>query len=418
MRSEVPAIAAPPDTLLARSAPRASRSQGESVWRARELADPPRPLRCVQVGGEWLGEVYGGLNRYFVDLLNHLPAAGVEVAATAAGRRSDADAPGTSFAPAHSFLPRRLWRARREVHRLMAGADLVACHFALYGWPALPLRSTPLVVHFQGPWAGESSAEGAGRLKVSAKDLIERAVYRRADRLLVLSAPFKQLLVERYGVGPERVVVIPGAVDVGRLTTPLSRIAAREMLGLPADRPVVLCVRRLARRMGLETLLDATVRLRQRHPDVLVLIAGKGPLEGELRARIDAKGLARNVRLLGFVADEDLPATFRAADVSVVPTRELEGFGLVTVESLAAGTPVLVTPVGGLVEAVGGLADGRLVLPGAGIDDIAEGLAAALDRPDSLPDAEVCVRFVREHFDWPVIARRVAAVYREAVGSS
>ena len=139
---------------------------------------PARPLRCAAIGGEWLGEVYGGLNRFFVDLLNHLPAAGVEVAATAAGKKSEADPAGTSFSPAHDFLPRRLWRARREVRRLAAGADLVACHFALYGWPALPLGDRPLVVHFHGPWTGESTAEGAGRVNVFAKRAIERAVYR------------------------------------------------------------------------------------------------------------------------------------------------------------------------------------------------------------------------------------------------
>ena len=376
---------------------------------------PARPLRCAAIGGEWLGEVYGGLNRFFVDLLNHLPAAGVEVAATAAGKKSEADPAGTSFSPAHDFLPRRLWRARREVRRLAAGADLVACHFALYGWPALPLGDKPLVVHFHGPWTGESTAEGAGRVNVFAKRAIERAVYRRADRIITLSGAFKQLLVERYGVAPERVAVVPGAVDLGRLTTPLSRAAARIKLGLPAGRPIVLCVRRLARRMGLEALLEATDLLRRTMPDVLVLIAGKGPLEEELRGRIEELGLENHVRLLGFVPDADLPATFRAADVSVVPSRELEGFGLVTLESLAAGTPVLVTPVGGLVEAVGGLDAGRLVLPGGEPADLFEGLADALDRPASLPDSAACVRHVRENFDWPVIASRVADVYREAV---
>ena len=76
---------------------------------------------------------------------------------------------------------------------------------------------------------------------------------------------------------------------------------------------------------------------------------------------------------------------------------------------------MLVTPVGGLVEAVGGLDAGRLVLPGGEPADLFEGLADALARPASLPDAAACVRYVRENFDWPVIASRVADVYREAV---
>ena len=137
----------------------------------------------------------------------------------------------------------------------------------------------------------------------------------------------------------------------------------------------MLAVRRLVRRMGLEDLIDAIGLLKHRHPDVLLLIAGKGKIGEELQQRIDAAGLQDNVKLLGFVPDNHLAALYRAATVSVVPTVALEGFGLITVESLASGTPVLVTPVGGLPEAVAGLSD-DLVLPSTGADAIAEGSVA------------------------------------------
>lgn len=83
-------------------------------------------------------------------------------------------------------------------------------------------------------------------------------------------------------------------------------------------------------------------------------------------------------------------------------------------ESLAAGTPVLVTPVGGLPEAVSGLSP-ELVLRGTGADAIAEGLDGALSGTLKLPDAEACRRYARENFDNAVIARRVAQVYDEAI---
>jgi glycosyltransferase involved in cell wall biosynthesis len=104
--------------------------------------------------------------------------------------------------------------------------------------------------------------------------------------------------------------------------------------------------------------------VRRIHPEVLLLIAGKGPLHDALSARIEDLGLQRHVRLLGYVPDADLALAYRAADLSVVPTVALEGFGLITVESLAAGTPVLVTPVGGLPETVQALAP-NLILPAA-----------------------------------------------------
>jgi glycosyltransferase involved in cell wall biosynthesis len=151
-------------------------------------------------------------------------------------------------------------------------------------------------------------------------------------------------------------------------------------------------------------------------PDVLLLIAGKGRLQEELQTRISEAGLDDNVKLLGFVPDQHLAALYRAATISVVPTVALEGFGLITVESLASGTPVLVTPVGGLPEAVAGLSP-NLVLRATGAEAIAEGLGAALDGSLKLPDAQACRDYARANFDNSVIAKRVAAVYSEAIAS-
>jgi glycosyltransferase involved in cell wall biosynthesis len=147
---------------------------------------------------------------------------------------------------------------------------------------------------------------------------------------------------------------------------------------------------------------------------VLLVIAGRGPLAAALQARTSELGLQANVRLLGFVSDESLPPLYRAATVSVVPTATLEGFGLVTIESLAAGTPVLVTPVGGLPEVVSDLAP-ELVLPGTSPPALAEGLLAALSGRLPLPSAKACQDYVRARFDWPVIAARVRDVYLEAL---
>ena len=98
-------------------------------------------------------------------------------------------------------------------------------------------------------------------------------------------------------------------------------------------------------------------------PDLLVLVAGSGPLAAELKAR--AAGLEDHLQFLGFLPDEHLPVAYRAADLSVVPSVALEGFGLIVAESLAAGTPALVTAVGGLPETLEGLAP-QCVMPETG----------------------------------------------------
>jgi glycosyltransferase involved in cell wall biosynthesis len=244
--------------------------------------------------------------------------------------------------------------------------------------------------------------------------MLEQRVYARSSRLIVLSEAFGEILRSRYAIPADRIRVVPGCVDVSQFNVPMSRSDARRRLQLPQDRPVVLAVRRLVRRMGLEDLIEAMKRVKAKQPDVLLLIAGKGRLAEELQARITDAGLDDNVRLLGFVPDRHLATLYRAADVSIVPTVALEGFGLITVESLASGTPVLVTPVGGLPEAVAPLSS-NLVLPSTGVDAIADGLIGALDGSLELPTEQECRIYARENFDTPVIAKRVAAVYSEAI---
>jgi glycosyltransferase involved in cell wall biosynthesis len=149
-------------------------------------------------------------------------------------------------------------------------------------------------------------------------------------------------------------------------------------------------------------------------PEVLLIVAGNGPLSGALRGLVRLRGLENNVRLVGFVPEQDLPIAYRAANLTVVPSAAFEGFGLVVVESIAAGTPVLVTPVGGLPEVVRDLSP-ELVLPAAGVGPLAEGLVAALTGDLPLPNAEVCRAYALAHYDWPAIAARVREVYAETL---
>jgi asparagine synthase (glutamine-hydrolysing) len=388
------------------------------------LRKPERPrrsiVRTLQLGMEWFPEKPGGLNRVYYELVKHLPAANVEVHGLVAGSEQVTQDSGgmiEGFAPRSESLAPRLLAIRRHATSLLRSDPklLVVSHFSLYTAPLLDsLAGHPMVVHFHGPWGLEGGAERQAGWSVRVKTAIERAVYRRASAFIVLSRPFGQILERRFGVPAEKIHVIPGGVDVARFAIRESRAECRTALGWPPDRPIVLAVRRLMRRMGLDDLVRSVVRLRERVPDVLVLIAGDGPVGAELERQIDALGLREHVRLLGFIADASLPAAYRAADLTVVPTVALEGFGLIVAESLAAGTPCLVTPVGGLPEAVSGLSR-ALVLRSTGAEAIADGLADALTGVTTMPSARECVDFARRHYDWPVIAERVRLVYEEAL---
>jgi glycosyltransferase involved in cell wall biosynthesis len=376
---------------------------------------PARSAEIVQIGMGWFSEEPGGLNRMCAGLWQALGERGACVRGLVAG-----DAHAAPGAPANvRFFARReaslAWRfaaCRRALRReLGGGADVVAAHFAPYALPALDLlRGKNFVFHFHGPWAAESLAERQRGMSVRAKRLIESTVYSRAERIIVLSRAFGDLLADSYGVPAERIHVVPGGVDARRFAVAESRGAARAELGLPDGRPIVGVVRRLVRRMGLEGLIAAFAAVRDEVPDALLAVAGTGPLARELAALVDATGLGDHVRLVGFVAEERLPLLYRACDLTVVPSIALEGFGLTTIESLAAGTPVLVTPIGGLPEAVMGL-DRALVLPGASPAAIAQGISDALTGALRLPSSARCSAYARAEFDWSVIASRVMEVY-------
>jgi glycosyltransferase involved in cell wall biosynthesis len=298
----------------------------------------------------------------------------------------------------------------RAVMGLRSRGDVVDVHFALYGVAgvlAARVGGRPLMVHFHGPWADESAVEGQRSVRLRAKRALERAVYRRASCHVVLSHAFKRLLVERYGVSPWTVEVVPPAVDLGHFS-PGARGEARERLGIPASAQVAVSVRRLTPRMGLDDLLRAWSRLPR--DDAQLVIAGTGPDRARLEGLARDLGLTASVRFFGSVPEDRLPDVYRAADVCVLPSRALEGFGLVALEALACGTPVIVADTGGLPEAVAGLGD-DLVVPVGDEAALAERLAAAFAGSRPLPPAERC-RAHAERFSPARLVERHRDLYR------
>jgi glycosyltransferase involved in cell wall biosynthesis len=241
---------------------------------------------------------------------------------------------------------------------------------------------------------------------------LEKRVYRRAREAVVLSGAFKRILVERYGVVPWRVHVIPPGVALDHFR-PEATTGFREGLGLPDTAWVALSVRRLVPRMGLDVLLRAWSDLMVDRDNAVLLIAGDGPARNELEALARDLGIADSVRFLGRVSEDVLLRAYQSADVCVVPSVALEGFGLVVLEALACGTPVIGTDVGGIPEALGGL-DGTLVVPAGDAPSLAARMRAGLDRTLPLPTRERCRKHA-EQFSWDVAASRNVAVYRQAI---
>ena len=384
-------------------------------------------MKILATGMGWFGTRPGGLNHYFADYLKAMTDMGhtVEGLLSAEGPLDGAPPYITDVAGGAVRLdPYRRMKAFSEtVRRRVADVapDVFNPHFALYAFlitrNMLPDR-VPIVTHFHGPWAYESRVEdSAGPLvryvRFRVKRSIERMTYRRSDAFIVLSQYFRDMLSDCFGIPKERIHVVPGAVDTERFRPAENREALRAELGVGGCK-VLFCVRRLVRRMGIGNLIRAFASVVREHPEARLFVAGSGPLKEELEELIGRLGLGGHVRLLGRVSDEELVRWYQAADFSIVPSVDLEGFGLVTVESLACGTPVLGTPRGGTKEILAGFSPGFL-FDDATPEAMAGKLLDVLEGRIIAPDREACRRHVLRHYTWAHAARAITAIFEQAI---
>jgi len=370
-------------------------------------------IACVGMG--WFPHAPGGLDRYVYELTHHLAAAGDRVTLYGLGLPtvSNSAVELVNLAAPDSPLWQRLWLTRYNfANRQLQKPDAVNLHFALYSLPLLDSfpKGVPITFTFHGPWALESAQEGSSQLSVLLKQhLVEKTVYHRCDRFIVLSRAFGNILHQTYQVPWNKINVIPGGVDLQRFQPNLSRQQARNHLNFPSDRLILFAPRRLVHRMGLDKLLLALAQIQPKIPDVWLAIAGKGPLQPVLEQQVVEMKLQEHVKFLGFLPDEQLPIAYQAADLCVMPSQSLEGFGLTVLESLACGTPVLCTPIGGMPEILAPFSP-ELIAATSEATAMARRLEELLTNPSSLPSRSACRQYVATHFDWQKIVLQVRQV--------
>lgn len=367
------------------------------------------------VGKEWFPEVAGGLNRYVYELTQQLATTQNKVELCIAGRDDsppDSCVKLTCLARPHDTIVRRLLRSKQAFsHRVLQTPDAINLHFALYSFPLLGQlpQDVPVTFTFHGPWAEESQREGQHSLGTQVKAWMEQQVYQRCDRFIVLSKAFGTILHETYDVPWEKIHIIPGGVNTTHFQADLSREEARAQLGWSSDRKILFTPRRLVHRMGVDKLLTAMVQVRKDVPEVWLAIAGKGPLRETLEQQAQELGLTDQVKFLGYLPDEQLPLAYQAADLTVVPSQSLEGFGLILLESLACGTPALCTPVGGMPEVLTGLST-ELITRSPDADAIGDRLIDLLTERLLMPSRSTCRDYACQNFDWQTISQRIRSV--------
>jgi len=305
--------------------------------------------------------------------------------------------------------------------------DLVHSHYWLSGWVARELareKALPTVhmFHTLGRMK-DAVARSEAEKETAARIRVEEELMRDASRIVAATPLDKSQMIELYGANPRKIVVVPLGVDPG-MFRPIPRGEARQVVGLdlPGMCRLVLFVGRMDPLKGLDTLLRAVCKLTDLEPELvkglcMAVIGGDADengaaLNSELECLDKLKnevGLRDLVIFLGSRAQDTLPYYYSAAEVCVVPSH-YESFGLVALEAMACGTPVIASRVGGLQLTVEDGVTGFLV-PVGDPDALAEKLRLILADSELRDRLGANARHKAQTYTWQVVAKRILKVY-------
>ena len=295
--------------------------------------------------------------------------------------------------------------------------DLVHSHYWMSGWVGQTLGEcwkVPHVVMFH-TLAEAKNRHHMGEREPKYRIAGERVVARGADQVIAASESERQTLIEEYAVSPSLVSVIPCGVDTA-MFRPTDTRAARRSLGLDVDVPVLLFIGRIEPLKGIDVLIRASAQLDGRFQLLVVGGDEKDALrKGDLESLAREMGIAGKVVFANAVPHEELVRYYNAASICVMPSY-YESFGLVALEAMACGVPVIASRVGGLKETVRDGQTGYLV-PWRCPEPFAERLDLLLTNEPLRRSLGEEAREVAQRYRWPVIATQVEDVYHELVSA-
>jgi len=294
--------------------------------------------------------------------------------------------------------------------------DLIHSHYWLSGrlgsW-AQNLWNRPHVATFHT--LGEvKNRTGAGAPEPGFRIAAEKEIACSCNRILAPTGRERESLIRLYGAAAENISVVPCGVDLD-LFLPEPKPAARKRLGLnPAD-IILLYVGRFDPLKGLDTLLEAMTCFKNHQRIRLVIVGGDGdktPDYRSLEQKTRALKIEENVLFAGRIDQHKLPPYYNAADVLVMPSH-YESFGMVGLEALACGRPVVSTPVGA-IDSLIRKAQAGCIVPDPSPQSLAEGIQSIIS-DHTIPAAKVIRKSILE-YSWSHVASAIVAEYESVIG--
>jgi len=384
------------------------------------------------------GKDAGGMNVYIRELSCHLAQLGLPVDIFT--RRTDPLAPETvqicegvnlvniTAGPAtplnkndlFHYLPE--FASQAALYSVKQGVryDVVHAHYWLSGWAAQLLKrywDTPFVQMFHTTAEMKNAVSPAKFHETTKRAHTERLLVDLCDSLIAANPDERAHLIWHQHSKSNKVCTIPPGVDL-ELFRPLDRMNSRLSLGMGVDEKIVLFVGRIDPIKGIDTLLDATeVLARQPEPPTFVIIGGDldetslpvGPL-ADVAQSVTERGIASCFKFLGSQPQNQLPFYYAAADVVAIPSL-YESFGLVAVEAMACGTPVVASRSGGLRFTVEDGLNGFLV-PVGDSQRLARSLGKVLGDEPLQRRLSIGAMNSAQRFAWPSVASQILRVYQ------
>lgn len=269
----------------------------------------------------------------------------------------------------------------------------------------------PLVVTMHSTEYGRSTLQSVDSFTV---DGLEWWATYEANKLVVTTYSMRHEVCGHFKIPWEKVWIIPNAVDASKFQVNVDRNAVRARYGVAPSEKLILYVGRLVPQKGVEFLIQAVPKLGSKYPGAKVVIVGEGWLRGHLEYLANQTGQRWRFNFTGFVPDAELIGLLKSADVLVVPSI-YEPFGIVALEGMAAGVPVVASQVGGLAEVVEHDRTGEYVYMRSP-DSIAWGIDRVLSNSGH---AQWLVKngleAVQKVYSWDAVAKKTAELYEDVI---
>ncbi|MEJ2281125.1 MAG: glycosyltransferase family 4 protein [Candidatus Bathyarchaeota archaeon] len=235
-----------------------------------------------------------------------------------------------------------------------------------------------------------------------------------SNRVIVCSHSMKDEICNHFNIPAEKVDVIPNAIDATKYHTSSDRGSVRQRFGVGWGEKLVLCVGRLVPQKGIEYFIRAIPKIAQRFPEAKYIIVGEGWSRDILEAEARASGYAHKIKFTGFASDQDVINLMSSADVLVVPSI-YEPFGIVALEGMATGVPVVASQVDGLAEIIDHERTGIFVFPRSP-ESIAWGIGRVLSDYDHAKwMVENAKEKLHKAYSWEAVAMKTVEVYKKVV---